>query len=138
MQKLIKEINEREQASNKQVKIRFAGKTTMAKEINDMFSKATKEESLTLLENLLGLWWEAYKSPSIMPTVAAKIINLVGFYMRRQVTVYQTDETSISCNLVLPKEFGGKIMPFFNIKGEPEHIREYFNRLFPFSVRVPA
>ncbi len=138
MENLIKEIKKQKQVNDKPIQIKFLGDTTSANEFNDVLSKASHGESLTLLTGLLGLWNDAYKSPSLMPAAAAKIINLVGFYIRRQMTVYQTDKTSLSCDLVPPKELGGKAMPFFNIRGEPEHIREYFNRLFPFSVKVPA
>ena len=138
IRELIEDIKGREGKTDKPVQIKFLGDTTSVNEFNGVLSKASHGESLTLLTGLLGLWNDAYKSPSLMPAVAAKIINFIGFYIRRQMTVYQTDETSLLCDLVPPKELGGKAMPFFNIRGEPEHIREYFNRLFPFSVKVPA
>lgn len=146
MENLINEIKKREQASNNPLDIHFEGNTTSIKELNDVLSRATNEESLNLLEYLLRLWQEAYKSPIPIPAAATKIINMVGFYSKRRMTVtlQKIHEKPLTCDLMLicntmpSKELGGEVMPFFNIRGNPEHIQKCFNILIQYSVRVPT
>lgn len=134
MGNLIRETKGRENLSRNPVKIRFAGETESIKRLNDMLSRAAKEESLSIMERLLNLWRKALMSPSPAPPESEEIVNIVGSYIKREMAFQQESEKTLSCDLLPPEWSDGKREPFFTIEvSSAETMRECFSRLFPFQ-----